>query len=147
MITLISVYDHPGGWQHFHLKRADEPQLVNILLILTNFLTVHLMLFLIEKSIQLGNFQLNATFQRAHYVRKLGSTSNTMWQLLVLMDASHYHMSVSFQITLITEKFFTFTAVTHLLLSLLQRLKAYYCGEHLYSCDVFNNSQENGCFP
>jgi hypothetical protein len=57
------------------------------------------------------------------------------------MDAPNYGMSVSFQFTLIAKGFITLTAGTHLLLSLLQRLNSYYCGEHPYTCDVSNKSQ------
>jgi hypothetical protein len=62
------------------------------------------------------------------------------------MDGPHNLMSVSSQITLITERSQSSQELVYFSL-LLQRLNSYNSREHPYSCDVFNKSQENGCSP
>jgi hypothetical protein len=60
------------------------------------------------------------------------------------MDAPHYYMSVSSQITLITERSQSSQELIYFSL-LLQRLNSYYGGEHPQSWDVYNKFQECGC--
>jgi hypothetical protein len=60
------------------------------------------------------------------------------------MDTADYYMSVSFQLTLITERFITLITATHLILSFLQALNSYDCWEHPFSCDVCSKFQVNG---